>query len=133
MPWLAGPTTRTSWPRRSRPSARPAARVGLDVEAEHRRVVPRVEARARRVAGQDEPGRVHRPGGRLAQLQEPGQQLQHDLGLGVAAHGSEHRPQRAVGPGDRAPGPGCGAGAAGAVAGRMARRHGEADARGCAG
>ena len=51
---------------------------------------------------------VHRRGGRLAVVEQPGRELQQDLRLGVAAHRAEHGAQRAVG-GRHAPGTGCAA------------------------
>ena len=71
----------------------------------------RRERRRRRAARcQHPPPGPHRPAGRLAVHEQPGEQLQQDLGLGVAAHRAEHGAQRPVGAGDEGRGEACAGG-----------------------
>ena len=67
------------------------------------------------------------PGGSMPD-EQPGQHLEQDLGLRVAAHGAEHRPQRPIGSGDQRRRQRVRRSPAGAVLGGMSGLQREADA-----
>ena len=88
----------------------PAGR-GPDQHPDRTAAPPGVEAAAVIGRGQGPAAGGDGRARRLAADQPPGQQLQEDLRLAVAAHGAEHARQAAVGPGDGGRATGCGPGA----------------------
>ena len=99
--------------------------MGLDP---HRQVVapPQPERSGRRCI-ERQPGPGHRGRRVLAARQHPGQELEEDLGLGVAAHGPDQMGERSVGRGGQHRGQRVGWPAAGPELGRVALLEGEAD------